>query len=99
MLSSCVIIERCFKLGQDSIGAFTVVWRGRRVTVKHVAPGCTDPGNCDYWYSQEHDRRFFTFIDRYPEGCSPIAANNATGLPQVSLCTRYVHSALLNDFK
>lgn len=55
----------------------------RRVTVKHVPPGCTDPGNCDYWFNQEHDRRFFTFIDRYPEGCSPAAASTGTHLPRV----------------
>ena len=43
----------------------------RRVEVRHVCPGNSEPEQCDYWWSQEHDRRFMTFIDKYPEGSQP----------------------------
>ncbi|BDA50272.1 probable DNA (cytosine-5)-methyltransferase 3 [Coccomyxa sp. Obi] len=37
----------------------------RKVKVKQIAPGAAPPPEeeCDFWYDQEHDRRFFTFTD------------------------------------
>lgn len=37
----------------------------------HVNPGEYEPEDCDYWWSQEHDRRFFTFVDKYRDGRQP----------------------------
>lgn len=37
----------------------------RKVKVKQIAPGAAPPPEeeCDFWYDQEHDRRYFTFTD------------------------------------
>ena len=40
----------------------------RKVNVRHIRPGSTPPTEVDFWWDQEHDRRFFTFIDKFPEG-------------------------------
>lgn len=41
----------------------------RKVTVQHVKPGGVPPTEeeCDFWYDQEHDRRFLTFTDSLTE--------------------------------
>ena len=59
----------------------------RRVNVVHVHPGQPEPEDCDYWWSQEHDRRFFTFIDKYPEGSQPDFVNHLSAGHRVRLHT------------
>ena len=53
----------------------------------HVHPGESEPEDCDYWWSQEHDRRFFTFIDKYPEGSQPEFVNHLSAAHRVRLHT------------
>ena len=40
----------------------------RKVKVVHIVPGSEPPVNVDYWWEQEHDRRFYTFMDNFPAG-------------------------------
>lgn len=61
-------------------------WR-RRVKVVHVNPGEPEPEDCDYWWSQEHDRRFFTFIDQYCGGKQPKSLKQLSNAPRVRTCT------------
>lgn len=63
----------------------------RRVKVVHVLPGESEPDDCDYWWSQEHDRRFFTFIDKYPEGSQPDFVNHLSAGHRVRLHTSSAH--------
>lgn len=51
--------------------------------MRHVFPGSADPGDCDYWWDQEHDNRFFTFIDKYPAGRGPSALEQPRAGPRV----------------
>lgn len=51
--------------------------------VRHVTPGSADPGDCDYWWDQEHDNCFFTFIDKYPAGTGPSALTHPHEGPRV----------------
>lgn len=39
----------------------------RLVTVERVAPGGEPRGDCEFWYDQEYDRRYNTFIDSFTE--------------------------------
>lgn len=59
----------------------------RRVKVVHVCPGKPEPEDCDYWWSLEHDRRFFTFIDKYPEGSQPEFVDHLSAGHRVRLHT------------
>lgn len=52
----------------------------------HVNPGELEPEDCDYWWSQEHDRRFFTFIDQYREGSQPEFFMQQSAAPRVRIC-------------
>ncbi|DBB18710.1 TPA: hypothetical protein ACH3X3_000316 [Trebouxia sp. C0006] len=54
--------------GRDyaTIYPFTAIHR--KVTVKHIVPGSKPPTGVDYWWEQQHDRRFYTFVDEYPAG-------------------------------
>lgn len=53
----------------------------------HVNPGEPEPEDCDYWWSQEHDRRFFTFIDQYCGGKQPKSLKQLSAAPRVRTCT------------
>eukprot|EP00884_Botryococcus_braunii_P007824 jgi/Botrbrau1/17042/Bobra.49_2s0098.1 len=53
----------------------------RVITVEQVPPGGEPQGDCDYWYDQEHDRKFGTFIDSFTEvpRASETADNGGQG--------------------
>lgn len=52
--------------------------------MKHARPGFSDPCGSDYWWNQEHDRRFYTFIDKYPVGSEPEVKAKDNKMPRVS---------------
>lgn len=57
----------------------------------HVNPGDSEPEDCDYWWSQEHDRRFFTFIDKYQDGCQPEFVKHLSSGHRVRLLVLLLH--------
>lgn len=59
----------------------------------HVNPGEPEPQDCDYWWSQEHDRRFFTFIDQYRDGSQPEFVTQQSAAPRVRISTICLHSS------
>lgn len=61
----------------------------RKVTVRHIVPGSPPPTDVDYWWEQEHDRRFYTFVDNYPAG-SARQSHHTAAQPRVcnpALCS------------
>lgn len=86
----CPISPLSFCAGTDILTrALLLVYR--RVKVVHVLPGESEPDDCDYWWSQEHDRRFFTFIDKYPGGSQPDFVNHLSAGHRVRLRTSSPH--------
>ncbi|KAL0043430.1 hypothetical protein WJX79_004501 [Trebouxia sp. C0005] len=56
--------------GRDYATVYPFTAIHRKVTVKHIVPGSVPPTDVDYWWEQQHDRRFYTFVDEYPTGCA-----------------------------
>jgi len=50
----------------------------RKVTVKHIVPGSDPLTDVDYWWEQQHDRRFYTFVDEYPAGSARQSQRTST---------------------
>lgn len=56
----------------------------RKVNLQHIVPGSEEPPHADYWWDQEHDRKFFTFVDKYPEGTARPQPQTDSQTPRVS---------------
>lgn len=71
-LSCCLHERECAlqtsRIGVQCLDQTGVVNACRKVNVRHIRPGSKPPTDADFWWDQEHDRRFFSFIDKFPEG-------------------------------
>ena len=85
----CMSCNRCCALHGHNCN--TTCQCFRKVTVRHIVPGSPPPTDVDYWWEQEHDRRFYTFVDNYPAG-SARQSHHTAAQPRVcnpALCSSF----------
>ena len=70
----------------------------RKVTVKHIVPGSEPPTDVDYWWEQQHDRRFYTFVDEYPAG-SARQSQRTSPQPRVRKPLPCLHQDISSDVR
>ena len=65
--------------------------------MQHIQPGSEAPEECDYWFDQEHDRSFMTFVDAYPgHGATAPLAHKPKDGPRVRIAMLLLSKLLLS---